>query len=116
MVEMTMQVPEELARRIQPIGFWLPTILELSLIGCKTLATQTTTEIMQFLSSSPSQRDVLDYHVSEGAQTRLRRLLTLNQAGLLGEAEQLELDELQQIEHTIIMLKAQVAKQLHPGS
>jgi hypothetical protein len=112
MVEMTMQVPEDLAKRIQPIGSWLPTILELSLIGCKTLATQTRTEVIQFLSTNPSPQEVVGYHVADRTQTRLRRLLALNEAGLLGETEQLELDELQQIEHTIIMLKAQVAKQL----
>ncbi len=112
MVEMTMQVPDELAKRIQPIGSWLPTILELSLLGCKTLATQTKTEIIQFLSANPSPQEVMGYHVTDQTQNRLRRLLVLNEAGILGETEQLELDELQQIEHTIIMLKAQVAKQL----
>jgi hypothetical protein len=39
MVQMTMQVSEQLAKRIQPIGIWLPTIIEISLIGFKTLAT-----------------------------------------------------------------------------
>jgi hypothetical protein len=40
---------------------------------------------------------VLNYHVSDAAQTRLRRLLALNEAGILAEAEQLELDELEQL-------------------
>jgi hypothetical protein len=35
--------------------------------------------------------------------------LALNGAGLVSEEEQQELDELQQIEHIIIMLKAQLA-------
>jgi hypothetical protein len=30
MVQMTMQVSEELAERLRPIGSWLPTVLELS--------------------------------------------------------------------------------------
>ncbi len=112
MVKMTMQFPDELAKRIQPMRSWLPVIIELSLVGFKTLAIQTATEIIQFLSHNPSPQEVLNYHVSERAQKRLRRLLALNEAGLLGEAEQLELDELQQIEHTVIMMKAQLAKQL----
>ncbi|OGC02629.1 hypothetical protein A2V82_05250 [candidate division KSB1 bacterium RBG_16_48_16] len=112
MVQMTMQVPEELAKRIQPIRFWLPTILELSLVGFKSLATETATELIQFLSTDPSTQKVLDYHVSERAQARLRRLLTLNNAGLLSEAEKVELDELQRIEHIMIMLKAQLAKKM----
>jgi hypothetical protein len=111
MVEMTVQIPDELAERIEPMSRWLPTILELSLIGFKTLATATASEVVEFLSQNPSPQDVLDYHVSDAAQTRLQRLLALNDARLLSEAEQMELDQLQRLEHVIIMLKAQVAAQ-----
>lgn len=111
MVQMTMQVSEELAERLKPIGRWLPTVLELSLIGFKTLATATATEVIEFLSTDPTPQDVLDHHISERAQARLQRLLALNAAGMLGEYEQQELDELQSIEHIMIMLKAQVAGQ-----
>jgi hypothetical protein len=111
MVQLTMQVPDELARRIQPMSAWLPTIIELSLIGFKTLATAASTEVIEFLSKNPSPKEVLDYHVSDTAQARLQRLLTLNEAGSLSEAEQLELDELQRLEHVIVMLKARIAKQ-----
>ena len=112
MVQMIMQVSEELAERLRPLSAWLPTVLELSLTGCQTVAAATATEVIQFLSQPPTPQDVLSYHVSERAQTRLQRLLTLNAAGMLGEAEQQELDELQRIEHILIMLKAQVALQL----
>ncbi len=103
MVQMTMQVSNDLAKRLQPIRDWLPTILELSLVGFKTLATETATEIIRFLSTKPSPQEVIDYHVSKRAQTRLRRLLALNEAGGLGEIELLELDELQQIEHIMVI-------------
>jgi hypothetical protein len=56
----------------------------------------------------------LTFHVSERAQARLQRLLALNEAGLLGEDEQRELDELEQIEHIMVMLKAQLGKQEIP--
>jgi hypothetical protein len=111
-----MQVPEELANKIQPIQSWLPAILEISLVGCKTPAAAVAAEAIQFFSTNPTHQQVLDYHVSERAQLRLRRLLALNEAGVLGKTGQLELDELQQIEHVIIMLKAELAKQLQAGS
>jgi hypothetical protein len=107
-----MQVSEELAERLRPIGSWLPTVLELSLVGFQTVAAATATEVVQFLSQEPTPKEILDYHVSERAQARLQRLLALNAAGLLGEAEQAELDELQHIEHIVIMLKARIAGQL----
>jgi hypothetical protein len=116
MVQVTMQVPEELANKIQPIQVWLPAILEISLVGCKTLAAAAAAEAIQFFSANPTPQQVLDYHVSKRAQTRLRRLLALNAAGVLGKTGQHELDELQQLEHIIIMLKAQVAQQLQKAA
>jgi hypothetical protein len=111
MVQMTMHVSEELAEHLRPLGSWLPTVLELSLVGFQTVAAATATEVILFLSRDPTPQDVLTYHVSERAQARLQRLLALNAAGVLGVEEQLELDELQRIEHILIMLKAQVAGQ-----
>lgn len=110
MVRMTLEVSDELAERIRPIESWLPTVLELSLVGFHTVATATATEVIQFLASDPAPHEVLAYHASERSQARLQRLLALNEAGLLGEDEQRELDEMQRIEHIIIMLKAQSAK------
>jgi hypothetical protein len=112
MVQMTVHVSEELAERLRPLGTWLPTVLELSLIGFRTVAAATATEAIEFLSQNPTPQAVLAYHVSERAQTRLQRLLALNAAGMLGEEEQLELDEMQRIEHLLILLKAQIATQL----
>jgi hypothetical protein len=111
MMQLTMQVSDELAARVKPIRDWLPIVLELSLIGFKTQATETATEIVEFLSTQPLPQAVLGYHVSERAQTRLQRLLTLNEAGMLSENEQRELDEMQRIEHIMILLKTQVAGQ-----
>ena len=112
MVQMTMQVPDELAERIQPMSTWLPTIIELSLIGFKTLATATASEVVEFLAKNPSPEEVFDYHVSNEAQVHLQRLLALNEAGILSKTEQAELDELQRLEHAIIMLKARIATQM----
>ncbi|HID53262.1 MAG TPA: hypothetical protein EYP41_14670 [Anaerolineae bacterium] len=115
MTIMSMEVSEELAEQLRPIGPWLPTIIELGLVGFTTVATAVAAEVVQFLSQNPSPQEVLAYHVSNQAQKRLRRLLTLNEAGLLSEEEQRELDELEQLEHILIMLKAQVASELPKG-
>lgn len=110
MVQMIMQLPDDLAEKVRPLGLWMPTLIELSFVGFRTLATAAVAEVTEFLTRNPAPQEVLSFHVSEPAQARLRRLLTLNEAGLLAEAEQLELDELQQLEHILIMLKAQVGQ------
>jgi hypothetical protein len=112
MAVLTFQVSDELAARIEPLHGWLSMVLELGLIGFRTPAVETATEVIEFLSGKPTPQVVLNYFVSQRAQTRLQRLLSLNSAGLLGEAEQRELDELQRIEQIVTMLKIQVAKQL----
>lgn len=111
MVQITLHLTEEFAQKVEPFSKWLPTILELSLVGFRTQTTQTATEIIEFLSSDPLPQDMLNYHISERAQERLQRLLALNEAALLGPQEQLELDEIEKIEHIMVMLKAQIAGQ-----
>ncbi len=112
MVQMTLAVPDHLAARLQPMTAWLPTVLELSLQGFKTPAAQTASEIVDFLSAGPSPQEVVMFMVSERAQTRLTRLLALNQAGLLSATEQVELDELEQIEHLMVLLKVEAQKRI----
>ena len=111
MVDMVIQVPNQLAEQIRPFNSYLPTVLQLTFLGLRTPAVETATEIIEFLSTSPSAPDILNYHVSERAQGRLQRLLALNTAGLLSPPEQLELDEMEKLEHVIIMLKTQLAQQ-----
>ena len=109
---LTLQVPERLLERLRPLSPWLPTVLELSLAGFGTRAVQTASELIAFLSAGPTPEEVIDCTVSDEAQQRLRRLLALNEAGLLSEEEQTELDEIEQIEHIILMLKADTRKRL----
>ncbi|MCB0208302.1 MAG: hypothetical protein KDJ52_03165 [Anaerolineae bacterium] len=112
MVEIKMQITDALAQRLQPMHDWLSTVLELSLVGFKTPAVQTASELIDFLATGPSSSDVIAYHVSDRAQERLRRLLAINEAGLASSEEQAELDEIERIEHIVIILKAQAQEKL----
>jgi hypothetical protein len=112
MIEMTMRVPDSLAPKLRRMTLWLPTVLELGLIGFKTPTAQTVAELVEFLSEGPSPSQVAAYTVSDRAQQRLRRLLALNQAGLLSAEEQAELDEIEELDHFVTMLKTQAREQL----
>lgn len=116
MVQMTLQLPDDLAVEMQGLDRWLPAILKLSLLGLRTKASATAAELLEFLRRNPTPKQFLHYHVSDRAQLRLRRLLALNESGMLAEEEQVELDELERLEHLVIRLKAQVAKQLQSKS
>src|SRR5690606_23280148 len=113
MIDMTFTVPDELAERLEPIGPWLPTVIELGLLGFRTRAAAAVSEVVGFLATNPSPSEVLKFHLSDEAQMRLRRLLALNSEGVLSLEEQEELDELARLEHVLVMLKAQVALQVN---
>ena len=104
----TVTLPDDLAERIEPFGQWLPAVLEISLLGLQTPASRTAGEIIAFLSTGPSADEVAAHRASTRSQERVSRLLALNQAGLLGEAEAEELDELLRLENLLITLKAEL--------
>lgn len=110
MVDITMQLPDQLAGRIMPARRWLPAVLELGLARFKTPTAVTSSEIIDFLLQNPGADEVVAYHVSHRAQRRLQRLLAMNAAGLLGEDEQEELAELERLEHILILVKAQTLR------
>ncbi len=111
MVSVTLQLPDALADQFVPALQWGAPLMEIGLARLKTPTSITASEIIDFLLGDPTPQDVLAYHVSERAQSRLQRLLALNEAGLLGESEQEELDELETLDHIIIMLKGRVLQQ-----
>ncbi len=111
MVPMTVQLSDETADRCKAVGPWLSAIIELSLAGFKTPAAAAAAEVIEFLFTNPAPDELAAFHVSEEAQSRLQRLLALNEAGFLSLPEQDELDELQRLEHLIVMLKIDAAKQ-----
>jgi hypothetical protein len=62
-------------------------------------------EVYYFLASSPSREAILAFRPSEETQERLRQLLALNAEARATETEQAELDEFEQVEHFVRMLK-----------
>ncbi len=115
MIQVTIQLPDNLAKKVQSMHQWMPSILEISLLGLRTEAAATAADLIGFLCSNPSPQEVMDYHVSEERQNRLERLLTLSGTGLLSSKEQQELDELEEVEHLFVMLKAEISSKLAAG-
>jgi len=62
-------------------------------------------EVYHFLASAPSHEEILAFRPSEATQERIRALLAANMEGRLTAEEQAELDEFEQIEHVVRMLK-----------
>lgn len=115
MVEITIQVPEHLAERLQPVHERLPEILELGLgelyfpepHGYDDVA-----EIVEFLVSRPSPEEIVRLRPSPQLQARVSELLEKNRAGTLTEDEEAELDRYDYIEHLVRLAKAYAYRKL----
>lgn len=62
-------------------------------------------EVYYFLASQPTRQQIMDYRPSAAAQERLRQLLDAQHSGRINPAETAELDEFEQLEHFVRMLK-----------
>jgi hypothetical protein len=115
MAQLTIQVPDELANRLQPILHRLPELLS-QLIETHTPetlkltnfsdTTNTYTEVLDFLIKQPTPEQIAKFKVSTQAQTRLEYLLEKNRMGTISKAENSELDIYEQLEQLMILLKA----------
>ena len=103
----TLDVPDDLADELAPIHDRLPELLALSLQQ-PAVPAQIYREILTFLVSNPTPADIAAFGATPGMQQRLQTLLERSLTDSLTRSEQDELDELDRIEHLVIMLKAGV--------
>jgi hypothetical protein len=70
-------------------------------------------EVFDFLVSSPTPEQILAFRPSESTQERIRALLEANKANRLTAEEQIKLDEFEQVEHFVRMLKIYARQSLN---
>lgn len=123
MAELTIQVSDELAQRLEPLQNRLPELLwqlldfaNLPTNISKTVQTEPTDiplvyqEVLDFLIKRPTPEEIIAFKVSPQAQSRLEELLERNRSAKLNSMELAELDVYEQLEHMMILLKARAFK------
>jgi hypothetical protein len=123
MAELTIQVSDELAQRLEPLQNRLPELLwqlldvaNLPTNISKTVQTEPTDiplvyqEVLDFLIKRPTPEEIIAFKVSPQAQSRLEELLERNRSAILNSMELAELDVYEQLEHMMILLKARAFK------
>ncbi len=101
----TLHVSDELADELDPLSDRLPELLALGLRQ-PAVPARLYRDVLDFLADGPSREQIAAFTPPAEAQERLRTLLDREQDGTLMPAERVELDELERIEHLVIMLKA----------
>lgn len=108
-MEITLNVPDELATRLRPVEDQLPRILEL---GLRELRAATQPEfrgvaaIIEVLAGLPTPEEILALRPSEELQQRISALLEKNRTEGLTEAEEREWAQYEYLEHIVRMAKA----------
>ena len=121
MAELNIQVPDELAQRLEPFRNRLPELLtrlietiphSMSPADSLLSITKPTTtplayaEVLDFLIARPTPQEIAAFKVSTEAQAYISILLDKNREGTLNETEAADLDLYEQLEHLMILLKA----------
>ncbi|PZD70254.1 hypothetical protein C1752_14867 [Acaryochloris thomasi RCC1774] len=105
MATLTIEIPDDLMEQVAPIRDQIPELLRRCLQPA-TLSAQVYRYILDFLASQPTPDQIADFRPTTEMQQRLTYLLDRNAAETITSEECQELDEYEQIEHLIILLKS----------
>ena len=105
MGKITLEVSDKLSEKLLKMDDRLPEFLALSLQQ-PPLSAKIYRYILDFLASKPTPEEIIAFRPTDEMEKRLKSLLMLSKTGNIAPVEIEELDEYEQIEHLIVMLKA----------
>ena len=117
-MEITLTIPEELARRLQPVERELPQILELGIRAWNArgdLGFSGLSDVLETLASLPTPEEVLALRPSAALQERIEELLEKSRSGGLSADEQRAWEQYQYVEHLVRLAKARAVLKLKQG-
>ena len=114
-MQLTIDIPDDLARQLEPEREHLAEIIRRGLRGPAPGAESAVEEVIQFLARRPSPEEIVAFHASGKSQGRLRELLERNREGLLTDAEEAELDTMTSLNHLFAHIKLQARLRLGGG-
>ncbi len=119
MSPITLELPDELAQRLQPVADQLPAILELGLRELNAAGQpgfQGAAELMEFLAGLPTPDETLALRASDALQARVTELLEKSRTDGLTPDEEQEWERYQFLEHLVRIAKAKaLLKQARQG-
>lgn len=108
-MEISINVPDDLALRLNPVSQQLPKILELGLREWTALEQpgfSGLADVLEFLAALPSAEEILALKPTEVLQQRVEELLAKTQTIGLSEAEEQWWQRYEYVEHLVRIAKA----------
>lgn len=121
-MQITIDVPNQLGRRLQRFKDRLPEVLEQGLRAISNdedapqSVYQGEQDIILLLASQPTPDQVLAIHPSSILQQRMSELLERNKVSGLNRTEEVELDRYLTLEHLVRLAKAHAYRQVQHRS
>ena len=112
-MQMTIELPDELAERLKPERAHLAQIIERGLRSAASETCFLAQEVIGFLAHGPGPAEIVAFRPSEDSVERAQALLEKNRAGSLTAEEQTELDEMARLNQLFALIKAQARQHLH---
>ncbi|BAZ53444.1 hypothetical protein NIES4103_61200 [Nostoc sp. NIES-4103] len=118
MPQLTIEISDELAQRLEPFQNQLSELLTRlitinllddtasNVVASSTHPSPIYLEVLDFLVTRPTYEQILAFKVSERSQAQLRTLLEKNRDGNLSPSETAELNLFEQLDALMTMLKA----------
>ncbi|MEN9221776.1 MAG: hypothetical protein Q6M04_04995 [Thermostichus sp. BF3_bins_97] len=109
MAQITIDIPDDLAQRLQQFQSQLAQVLELGLQAFQSQQRSTTfldePDIITLLVSQPTPEQILAIHPSPEFQARVSDLLAQSKTGTLSAKEEAELERYLTLEHIVRLAK-----------
>ncbi len=115
-MQITVDIPDELALRLNPLKDELPQILILGLREVEAnpaTGFSGLTQVLEFMASLPSPQEILALRLSEPLQAEIDTLLEKNRTEGLTAIEQRLWQQYEFIEHLVRIAKAQALLKLN---
>ena len=114
-MEMTLNIPEELAPRIRSLGPELPFVLELGLSeqsARRQSKFSGLSGVLEALALLPSPEEVMAFRPSPELETRIGELIAKKKEGAMSAEEEQEWERYAYVEHLVRIAKGQARKRL----
>jgi hypothetical protein len=109
MTQITLDIPDDMIKKLEPLRDELPQILALGLQQIQANPTHGFSglaEILEFLAQLPSPQEILALRLSDKLQEEVERLLEKNKTDGLNHGEQRLWQQYEFVEHLVRIAKA----------
>jgi len=111
-MQVTIDLPDSLAQQVGAEGDRLAQLLARALRPKPPEMSALRREVFVFFARGPQPAEIISFRPSEGATARMRELLQRNQEGNLTPTEEAEMDEIEEINTMVSLIKAEARRHL----